>query len=615
MPIMIWAAIIVEVVKAALTDGEGIEDVIVLLILQFANAIIGYLEEKNAGDAIAALKAKLAPMAHVCRDGTWRHMAARDLVPGDLIELTIGNIVPADAILRDCKPCQIDQAALTGESLPVIKASWEKLLMGSAVKQGEAHAVVVATGGNTFFGQAATLISSVVSHGRLEKTLFSITTALLGLSTVFCAIIFGFLYPVIDQRSLLSVVESNKVVIATLSIVIVILIASIPVAIEVVCTSTMAVGSHLLSEKGIIVARLSAIEELAGMTCLCSDKTGTLTKNKLELQIPIVLADSPPCDVVLYAALASKRHVGNQDAIDFAICDAKSNIGLLDEALAVRGHKLEQYIELDFEPFNPTDKRTLARVQTPDGTEIEILKGAPTVVLRMSHNSKDIDKVVRGYVQDLADRGFRALGVAINLNPPSNPVKKWEYLGILSIYDPPRDDTKATIEAAIANGIMVKMVTGDHGAIAKETCRVLGMGDNILTTTLLDDTRLSEAELDAIILSCDGFAEVMPEHKFRIVERIRQNKHVTGMTGDGVNDAPALKRADVGIAVAGATDAARAAADLVLTEEGLGVIIDAIFESRCIFQRMRNYIIYRIACTVQLLFFFFFAILTIAPDQ
>jgi len=265
------------------------------------------IEEKNAGDAIAALKAKLAPRAHCCRDGKWQHMNARELVPGDLIELTIGNIVPADACLRDCKPCQVDQAALTGESLPVIKSSWEKLLMGSAIKQGEAEAVVVATGGNTFFGQAATLISSVTHEGRLQKTLFTITAALLILSVVFCGIIFAYLYPLLKNINPLAVIESTNPIIGTLSVVIVILVASIPVAIEVVCTSTMAVGSHMLSNYGIIVARLSAIEELAGMTVLCSDKTGTLTKNKLELQVPIVLADKAPCEIVFYAALASKR--------------------------------------------------------------------------------------------------------------------------------------------------------------------------------------------------------------------------------------------------------------------------------------------------------------------
>ena len=234
--------------------------------------------------------------------------------------------------------------------------------------------------------------------------------------------------------------------------------------------------------------------------------------------------------------------------------------------------------------------------------------------MRLSHNGPAIRERVESAVQELADRGFRSLGVGISYTGQTE-VPHWEFQGVLSLFDPPRPDTKATIAAAIANGIEVKMVTGDQTAIAKETCRELGMGTNILNTEVLNDKSITPGNLDEIILNAHGFAEVMPEHKFMIVERLRQQGHVTGMTGDGVNDAPALKRADIGIAVHGATDAAKAAADIVLTEPGLSVIIDAIFRSRKIFQRMRNYCIYRISCTIQLLFFFFFAILTINPTS
>jgi H+-transporting ATPase len=587
------------------------------MVLQFANATVGYYEESKAGDAIAALKAKLAPQCHVCRDGRWISMAAKELVPGDLIELKIGDIVPADAIMLDGKPVEVDQAALTGESLPVSKNPWEQMLMGSALKRGEVKAVVANTGPRTFFGKAAGMIAGVVAHGRLQTVLFNITMALLVLSVILCAIIFGklMLTPE-DPRALKEGEENipNKKLVDALSIVIVILVASIPIAIEVVCTSTLALGSHELSSKGIIVARLSAIEELAGMTVLCSDKTGTLTKNKLELLEPIVLSkDFTPEDIVLFAALCSKRAKGNQDAIDFAVTDDVSNGYRLAKATAKYGYPLEAWEELQFEPFNPTDKRTTSIVRQPDGSTIQCAKGAPQVILKMAYNKEELAGRVAECVQELGDRGYRALGVAINRSNEGEP-DMWEYLGILSIYDPPRDDTKATIAAAIENGIEVKMVTGDHKVIAKETCRLLGMGTNILSTEVIDANANNVAALDRIILESHGFAEVMPEHKFQIVERIRQQKHVTGMTGDGVNDAPALKRADVGIAVAGATDAARAASDLVLTSEGLSVIIDAIFESRKIFQRMRNYIIYRIACTIQLLLFFFFTVLCVEPD-
>ena len=455
MPIMIWVAIIVELVKASFTN-EGWEDFAVLLILQFANATVGFIEESNAGDAIAALKAKLAPQCHVCRDSRWASMPSRELVPGDLIELKIGDIVPADVIMLEGKPIEVDQAALTGESLPVNKHPWEMLLMGSAIKRGEVKAVVSSTGARTFFGKAAGMIGGVVSHGRLQMVLFRVTMVLLVLSVVLCSVILGKLLGTNEDERAIKEGNGNKVV-SSISVVVVILVASIPIAIEVVCTATLALGSHSLSSKGIIVARLSAIEELAGMTVLCSDKTGTLTKNKLELLEPVVL--SPDCsadDVVLYAALCSKRAKGNQDAIDFAVTDDAANGMRLSRACAARGVPLEAWEEVSFEPFNPTDKRTLSVVRGPDGELFQCAKGAPQVVLKMAHNKAELADRVAGHVQELGDRGYRALGVAVNREPEGAP-EHWEYMGILSIYDPPRDDTKATIAAAIDNGIEVKV--------------------------------------------------------------------------------------------------------------------------------------------------------------
>ena len=566
-----------------------------LMMLQFANATVGYIEERNAGDAIAALKAQLAPQCHVCRDGEWKSIHARELVPGDLIEIKLGDVVPADATLLPGMQMQVDQSALTGESLPVNIHPGDKLKMGSAIKRGESKAVVVATGANTFFGKAAGLIASVESHGRFQKILFNITLILLVLCLVIAAIIFV---------KLQFFTGGSPTVMKNLSIVIVILVASIPIAIEVVCTSTLAVGSRRLAQKKVIIARLSAIEELAGMTILCSDKTGTLTLNELALKEPVCMNDMDRKEIVFYAALASKREFGNQDAIDFCITSA---IPKEDRA------RLAAFTELAFEPFNPTDKRTEATIQAPDKAVFKVTKGAPQYILRMAHNAAALKTRVDTAVQELADRGFRSLGVAISYTGVGEP-EHWDFQGVISLFDPPRPDTKRTIELAGENGIEVKMVTGDHLLIAKETCRELGMGTNILNTEVLNDPSHSVEQLDEIIMNSHGFAEVMPEHKFQIVERIRHQGHVTGMTGDGVNDAPALKRADIGIAVFPATDAAKAAADIVLTEPGLSVIIDAIFRSRKIFQRMRNYCIYRISCTLQLLFFFFFAIMSIDPN-
>ena len=605
MPTMIWVAIIIELVKAIIIS-EGWEDFAVLMILQFANATIGFLEEFNAGNAIAALKSALKPMCYVCRDGVYKSCPAYVLVPGDLIKLKLGDVLPADGILLEKNPVEVDQAALTGESLPVTVHQWGHLKMGSALKRGEGEAIVTATGSKTFLGTAAKLIDSVQGQGHLQAVLLKITAGLLGVSVILCTII-GIVLGV-EPTDVRHITDSSSKSLGVISIVIVILVASIPIAIEIVCTSTLAVGSHMMAERKVIVARLSAIEELAGMTILCSDKTGTLTLNELSLKPPIIFDDHTNAeDLNVWGSLCSRRDAGTQDAIDKCICDAVPG---------VRRGVWDEYEELHFEPFNPTDKRVVADLKNvKTGVFLQVAKGAPHMILRMAYNKAEIEKKVMDNVQELADRGFRSLGVTVNKATKENP--KWEYLGILSLFDPPRPDTKQTIKEAVENGIEVKMITGDHTAIAKETCRELGMGTKILNTHALDGDHMNPKdmkEIDKAIMASHGFAEVMPEHKFLIVERIRQMGHVTGMTGDGVNDAPALKRADVGIAVFPCTDAAKAAADLVLTEPGLGVVIFAILESRKIFQRMRNYIIYRIACTVQLLCFFFFAILCVLPD-
>ena len=612
------------------------------MILQFANAIVGFVEERNAGDAVQALKNQLASKCHVCRNGVWATIPGRDLVPGDLIEIKIGDVLPADCILLGKDTVSCDQSALTGESLPVECSPGTRMMMGAAIKRGEAKSIVCGTGRNTAFGEAAKLISGVTHEGRFQKILFQITLVLLIICLVFSTGIFIRLAVnnATDTGRYYNPNESKFI--QVISNVVVIFVASIPVAIEVVCTSTLAVGSRRLAEKKIIVARLSAIEELAGMTVLCSDKTGTLTLNQLQLREPSLYGAQSASEISFYSALASKREKGNQDAIDLVITSA-----LTPE----EDRRMHAFEEIKFTPFNPTDKRTEAHLIDPvTKAEFLVSKGAPQVILRLCTKDKEALKAkVDADVQMLGDRGFRALGVALSrtVSPP-----QWEFLGILSLFDPPRPDTKHTIEQAGENGVIVKMVTGDHLVIAKETCRELGMGTNILDPHVLNDKSISQASLNeqifnahgvscgvrsimvviakprscalrfcplhahiSRVLSLVGFAEVMPEHKFAIVQAMRELGHVTGMTGDGVNDAPALKRADIGIAVHGATDAAKAAAAVVLTEPGLSVIIDAIYRSRKIFQRMRNYCIYRISCTLQLLFFFFFAIIAFDPSN
>lgn len=625
MPIMIWLAIITEVIKTAIT-GEGIEDCIVLSLLQLVNGTVGYVEERNAGNAIAALKEKLAPECTVLRTVggrvTRNKLKSRELVPGDVCELKLGDVVPADCMLtgdpdNEEDQLQVDQSALTGESLPKTMFAHDKIKMSSLIKQGEMKAVVVATGKNTFYGKAAGLMKIDDATGRFQKILFRITLGLLFLSLVLCAIIFTILVVGGAVTSPSLGAASSSTFLRALSVVIVLLVASIPIAMQVVCTSTMAVGSRRLASRKVIVARLSAIEELAGMTVLCSDKTGTLTKNELTLKPPTLFGDMDEEELTFFAALSANRKTADMDAIDQVIVDKIPIRGPADPTTRWTREKLDSFDLIKFTPFNPVIKRTEAALNAPNGAPLRVAKGAPQIVLRMCIDAGTADEAfadrVDAKIQEYADKGFRTLGVAVSYAALDGP-PAWQFQGLLSLFDPPRDDTAETIKAAIAGGVEVKMITGDQRAIAVETCRQLEMGTEIFDTELLNSVILSEAEKSDRIFMANGFAEVMPEHKFNIVQTLRERGIVTGMTGDGVNDAPALKRADIGIAVEGATDAAKAASDIVLTEPGLSVIIDAIQRSRKIFQRMRNYAIYRIACTLQLLCFFFFAVISIHPS-
>ncbi|CAG9326378.1 unnamed protein product [Blepharisma stoltei] len=584
MPVMIWCAIIIETIRLSLIDA------VVLLILQFFNGFVGWYEEKNAGNAIEALKKNLAPKAKVKREGKWETIAARELVQGDRINIKLGDIIPADSILGPGY-AEIDQSALTGESLAVTRYEGETVYQGSVCKRGDLEAIVIATGPRTFFGKTSTLVGQVNQKGNFQKVILKVTGILMVVSFVLVAII------------MIVVLTKGNDFLVTLSICVVILVASIPIATQVVCTATMAVGAHALAQRQAIVCKLSSIEELAGMQILCSDKTGTLTKNELTVQQPMLLKSYTIDDIFLTAGLACKREVGSQDAIDKCV----SEYAIQKCRISFQG-----YEEEDFIPFDPKNKRTEATVRnTKTGETFKCAKGAPQVILAMSKDPSIEEEITR-FVEELAARGYRTLGVA-----RTNKEGEWNMLGLIPLYDPPRDDTKETIHKALQMEVKVKMITGDQIAIAKETARLLNLGDKIYNSDLLseDASAVQRELLDTLVEEADGFAEVFPEHKFGIVKILQDKGHRVGMTGDGVNDAPALKKADVGIAVDGATDAARAAADIVLTSPGLSVIIEAIYRARKIFQRMNNYCIYRVACTVQLLLFFFITMCSVNPDS
>jgi H+-transporting ATPase len=574
IPWMIEAAVVLSALAQHWPDFG------IILVLLLTNAVVGFWEEHQAGNAIAALKAKLAVEARVRRDGKWVTPPARELVPGDVIRVRLGDIVPADARLLDGDSIEVDQSALTGESLPATRKPGEAVFSGSIVRQGEISALVYATGANTYFGKTAELVQEAHTVSHFQRAVLKIGDYLIILAVALVAVIIT-----------VSVIRGDPIL-TTLQFALVLTVAAIPVAMPTVLSVTMAVGARLLAKREAIVTRLAAIEELAGVDVLCADKTGTLTQNKLTLGDPFGVTGVDADEVILCAALASREE--DKDTIDMAVLDG------LKDAKALKACKV-----VHFQPFDPVHKRTEATVTGPDGKTFQVAKGAPQVILEMSANAGKVKAAVDKAVNEFAARGFRSLGVA-----RADGKGKWQFLGVLPLFDPPRDEAKATIATARQMGVTIKMVTGDALAIAVETAKKLGMGTNILDASGFGDTKhQATAKLAESIESADGFAQVFPEHKFHIVEVLQKRGHIVGMTGDGVNDAPALKKADCGIAVSGATDAARAAASIVLLTSGLSVIIEAIKESRKIFQRMNSYAIYRIAETLRVLLFMTLAIL------
>ncbi|VAX12759.1 Lead, cadmium, zinc and mercury transporting ATPase; Copper-translocating P-type ATPase [hydrothermal vent metagenome] len=568
-----WMIEVAAVLSALVQHWADFWIIIALLLF---NAGIGFWQEFTAGNAVEALKKQLAMKARVLRDGQWQEINAQQLVPDDVIRIRLGDVVPADVRLIDGDYLSIDQSALTGESLPVTKQQDDEAFSGTIVKQGEMLAIVTATGQHTRFGKTASLVEQASTVSHFQKAVLTIGDYLIYVSLALVI--------------MLILVQLHRHVpwLELVQFALILTVASIPVAMPAVLSMTMAVGAVALSKRKAIVTRLESIEEMASMDILCSDKTGTLTQNRLSLgEIEVFHADDEQA-VLLMAALASRAE--DQDAIDEAVLQ-----GLKDQT------RLDEFQQTVFVPFDPVHKRTEATIQAPDGHSFQVSKGAPQVIMEQARLSEQEQQRAQQVVDHFASRGYRALGVARRNDGDSS----WTFLGILSLFDPPRADSASTIASARDYGVYVKMVTGDNLSIAKQIAGKLGLGSNILRADALPvvgDGKDRKTSIEAVE-KADGFAEVFPEHKFDIVKILQKRNHITGMTGDGVNDAPALKQADVGIAVSGATDAARAAADLVLTAPGLSVIINAIEEARRIFERMNAYAIYRISETIRIMFF------------
>ena len=557
-------------------------DLTIILILLLFNALVGFWQEHKAANALEALKKQLALKARALRDGRWQDLAADRLVPGDVIRLRLGDIIPADVKLFEGDFLSVDQSALTGESLPVSKKTGDTAYSGSVAKQGEMSALVIGTGGDTYFGRTAKLVQSAGAASHFQKAVLQIGDYLI--------------YLCVGLVIVLVVVQLGRGarVLTLVQFALILTVASIPVALPAVLSVTMAVGALALSKMKAIVTRLESIEEMAGIDILCSDKTGTLTQNKLTLGDPVTFAAKDPREVILYGALASKEE--DQDPIDLAV------LGGMKDKEALQNYSLVRFV-----PFDPVHKKTESTIKDPDGHTLKVTKGAPQVIMDLCLLDPETSGQAQTTVDGLAAKGYRTLGVARSEDGGS-----WEFLGILPLLDPPREDSAATIADARKHGIEIKMVTGDDVAIGREISRKVGLGDDIQPATQLfkKDTDIEHLSPEAIteVEKAAGYARVFPEHKYGIVRALQSKGHIVGMTGDGVNDAPAIKQADVGIAVSGATDAARSAAALVLTAPGLSVIVRAVEEARKIFERMNSYAIYRIVETIRIMFFVVLAI-------
>ena len=578
LPFLIEAAAVISAVR------RDWPDFIVVTGLLLYNAAVGFWQDNKAANALAALKKGLAPRARVLRDNHWVTVDAAELVPGDVVSVTAGQIVPADLVLIEGKYLSCDQASLTGESLPVAKKIGDEAYSGSIAKQGAMTGIVTATGNKTFFGRTAKLVGAAGAVSHSQRAVTQVGDFLLLLAFALAAILVG----VQGYRELIVAdVWSWDEIGNIAQYVLVLLIASIPVALPAVMSVTMAIGAYALSLQKAIVSRLSAIEELAGVDVLCSDKTGTLTMNQLTVEKQIPFGTFTADDVLRDAALATQK--SSADAIDVAV-------------IAAAGSRVDfaKVRQTDFVPFDPVNKRTVATILEDAGKTRHYAKGAPQAITALAKPDAELLSRYQGTVAELASKGYRALGVG-----QSEDGKTWSIVGLISPMDPPRPDAKATIDAAKALGVNVKMVTGDDVAIGDQIAAQLDLGDHLLVAgdVFKDETKsgaVSAAVMDAVERA-DGFGRVFPEHKYEIVKVLQARGHIVGMTGDGVNDAPALKQADCGIAVSGATDAARSAAALILTAPGLSTIVNAIGVARQIFERIESYIHYRVAMTLDIM--------------
>jgi H+-transporting ATPase len=553
-------------------------DVYIIAALLLVNAILGFIQEQQATRAVKAFKQKLQLQARVLRDGVWQTINVGEIVPSDVIRVRPGDFVPADFKILDSE-ATFDQSAITGESLPVEKKVGDVVYSGSLVKKGEVTGIITATGARTMFGKTTQLVQLARPKLHMEGVISNLMKWLLVL--VVSLLLVAAAVSWARGLNLLDV----------LSLALVLLVATIPVALPTMFTITMALGSYELARKGVLVTRLSASEDAALMDVLCVDKTGTITENKLTVADVAEMGNYTKDDALIFGAFASQK--ANQDPIDLAFF----------AAIEDRKIKLEDYKQSKFTPFDPSTRRTEAIVEKQDQT-LRVIKGAVSAVSEVSLLTQEEVTEIKNKMDAFAEKGYRVIAVASGKESAA-----MDLVGLVALYDKPRPESARLIAKLRSLGIAVKMLTGDSQPIAKQIAQEVGLGEKIMLMADIEKNVDNAVVTAEIVDQTDGFAEIYPEGKYRIVKGLQVERHVVGMTGDGINDAAALKQAEVGIAVSNATDVAKGSASVVLTEEGLSNIVDLIQTGRVIYQRILTWIFNKIVKTFQVILFVIVAFL------
>jgi H+-transporting ATPase len=577
---MLEAAMIVCIILGLTIDPARLVDAYIIAALLVVNALIGFIHEEHAARAVELLKQRLQVMARVLRNGVWQALPARFLVPGDIIRIRAGDIVPADAKIITSEEVEVDQSALTGESMPVIKRKGDVMYSGSILRRGEATAVVVRTGLNTYFGKTVQLVQTARPKLHMEEIISKVVSALLIMVSILVIVMFPLTY--FYLHSLMFLADY------VLPLAIMLIVFAVPVALPAMFTVTMAVGAQEMARKGALITKLSAVEDSASMTVLCADKTGTLTYNRLTVTHVVPMKGYSENEVLLYGALASQE--ANQDPIDLAFIRAAKERKLLINDFEVK----------EFKPFDPSTRRTEALVvdRNNGGRIFRVTKGAVRTLAEDLCRIK-LGEDVESIMNSFAASGYRTLGVA-----KSEDGDHWEMVGLVALYDIPREDTPKLIQELRNLGVRVKMLTGDAKPIAREIAKIIGLGENVMSGKELKELLEKEPQKAAKLAEeTDVFAEIYPEDKYFIVKSLQASRQIVGMTGDGVNDSPALKQAEVGIAVSNATDVAKAAASVVLTVEGLSGIVELVRIGRATFQRIITWILNKVVKTFEIAVF------------